>query len=918
MREPPVAMPERRTATPSEAILAVSRLLGETAASSGPDAVRASLAREARELFGVDGALLLAVDERQRSLSVLAADPAGPDSQARAGHALVTVPAVRDLLELRLSVAHGSLEDTPLAAAIGWRAPSPTVLFVPVRDRERIGHVLALARSLVQPFSPAEQELAIAFAAAASGALAQVRLADEHATNMAQQSALARAAKTLNDSLDINQLLTAICAEAQAIIGADNSGIYLGDKETGLVAEAVFDHDRRVLGYRLPSGKGLAGQVAETGASQLTNDYQATADPGPDSPFTDVRSAIAVPMVWDGELRGVLSVGYRRPHAAGSDELRLLETFAELAAAACRNANAATGLALAARTDALTGCLNHAALQDGLRGEIERSTRSAQNLSLILVDLDHFKQVNEEHGHLVGDEVLRRVGHSLRSSVRPYDLCARYGGDEFAIVCADTDEHDAALVAGRAISKLTAMLSELDDAEGAGATAGIARWIPGQTATGLLEEADRALLYGKQQQRRGETILSSDVPAGFRPGRFKRAEASAALHDTVRASLGSDTLHAQRQAERLQKRTRQLVLANALGARLAGMQDVNGIVTAAVDELHRAFGYFLCAVIRLREDDFVEGASLRGAAFVRLGEQSWSQPRHAGVIGRCLRERRVVMVNDVSAEPAFESTSETAATRAELVAPIWVGGRLWGCVNIEEDHVDAFDDDDARLVQMVADQVGAALRSAQLYEQLEGAYLGTAEVLAAALEARDAMIGGPFSSIVSLCTQVAERLGMAEPELRDLRYAAALHDIGTIAVPHEILDKPGPLDPQERAVMERHPLVGEQILSPVHYLDGVARLVRHAHERWDGAGYPAGLRGDAIPLAARVIFASDAYSAMLSERPHRGGRSEAQARDELRAGAGSQFDPRVVDALLSALEPDAEVASAPSEGWQSG
>ncbi|MEO6496903.1 MAG: GAF domain-containing protein [Solirubrobacteraceae bacterium] len=910
-------MPEHRTATPSEAMLAVSRLLGETAASTGPDAVRASLVREARELFGVDGALLLAIDERQRSLSVLSADPPGPDSQARAGHALVTVPAVRDLLELRLSVAHGSLEDTPLAAAIGWRASSPTVLFVPVRDHDRINQVLALARSHVQPFSSAEQELAIAFAAAASGALAQVRLTDEHARHSARQSALARAAKTLNQSLDLSKLLTAICGEAQAIVDADSSAIYLGDQETGMVAEVIYDLDRQVLGFRLPVGEGMAGRVAQTGESLLSNDYQGEIQPPPDSPFAGLLSAIAVPMSWDGELRGVLSVGYTRPHAAGSDELRLLETFAELAAAACCNANAATGLALAARTDSLTGCLNHAALQEGLRGEIERSTRTAQNLSLILIDLDHFKRVNEEHGHLVGDEVLRRVGHSLRSSVRLYDLCARYGGDKFAIVCTDTDEHEAALVAGRAISKLTASLSEIDDAEGAGATAGVARWIPGQTATAVLEEADRALLFGKQQ-RRGGTILSSEVPVGFRHGRFRRAEASAAQHDSVRVSPGSDTVHAQRQAERLQKRTRQLVLANALGARLAGMQDVGGIVTAAVDELHRAFGYFLCAVIRLREDGFVEGASLRGAAFTRLGERSWSQPRHSGIIGRCLRERRVVMVNDVSGEPAYESTSETDGTRAELVAPIWVGGRLWGCVNIEEDHLDAFDDDDARLVQIVADQVGAALRSAQLFEQLEGAYLGTAEVLATALQARDAVFGGPFSSIVGLCTEVAERLGMGESDLRDLRYAAALHDIGTIAVPQAILDKPGPLDPQERAVMERHPLVGEQILAPVEYLAGVARLVRHAHERWDGTGYPDGLGGVAIPLAARVIFACDAYSAMLSERPHRGGRSEAQAREELRAGAGSQFDPRVVDALLSVLEPDAEVASVPSEGWQSG
>jgi HD-GYP domain-containing protein (c-di-GMP phosphodiesterase class II) len=139
--------------------------------------------------------------------------------------------------------------------------------------------------------------------------------------------------------------------------------------------------------------------------------------------------------------------------------------------------------------------------------------------------------------------------------------------------------------------------------------------------------------------------------------------------------------------------------------------------------------------------------------------------------------------------------------------------------------------------------------------------------------------------------------------LRDLRYGAVLHDIGKIAVPQAILAKPGPLDPAERAIMERHPLVGEQILAPVEFLAGVAALIRHEHERWDGAGYPDGLAGDDIPLGARIIFACDAYHAMLSERPYRDALPDDQARGELSANAGSQFDPLVVNALLAVLSP---------------
>ncbi len=149
---------------------------------------------------------------------------------------------------------------------------------------------------------------------------------------------------------------------------------------------------------------------------------------------------------------------------------------------------------------------------------------------------------------------------------------------------------------------------------------------------------------------------------------------------------------------------------------------------------------------------------------------------------------------------------------------------------------------------------------------------------------------------------------MDEPARRDLRLGAVFHDIGKIAVPEAILNKPGPLTPEERAVIERHTLVGERILAPVEFLAGVCRLVRHEHERWDGGGYPDGLAGEAIPLGARVIFACDALHAMTSDRPYRRALPAAIAHAELRRHAGTQFDPRVVAALLAevgAMEPAA-------------
>ena len=183
-----------------------------------------------------------------------------------------------------------------------------------------------------------------------------------------------------------------------------------------------------------------------------------------------------------------------------------------------------------------------------------------------------------------------------------------------------------------------------------------------------------------------------------------------------------------------------------------------------------------------------------------------------------------------------------------MVVPLWVGEDLWGVINVEEVTAAAFGDDDLLLLQTVAAQVGSAMRSALLYERLERAYLGTAEALAAALEAKDAYTADHARSIVEQAEAVGLRLGLDDEDLRDLRFAAVFHDIGKISVPEAILHKDGPLDREERAIMERHTVVGEQILQPVEFLAGVRKLVRHEHERWDGRGYPDGLSGLEIPL----------------------------------------------------------------------
>jgi HD-GYP domain-containing protein (c-di-GMP phosphodiesterase class II) len=189
--------------------------------------------------------------------------------------------------------------------------------------------------------------------------------------------------------------------------------------------------------------------------------------------------------------------------------------------------------------------------------------------------------------------------------------------------------------------------------------------------------------------------------------------------------------------------------------------------------------------------------------------------------------------------------------------------------------------------------------------ELSHAYRGTALLLGDVVEADDAYTGSHSRDVVSLSVGVAEHLGLDARGRRDTEFVALLHDVGKIRIPNEIINKPGPLTPEERVVVETHTVIGEEMLDRVGgVLGNVGHLVRSCHERFDGDGYPDGLAGEEIPLVARIVCCCDAYSAMTTDRPYRAGRSAAEALVELQRCAGTQFDPAVVAALTRVVGSD--------------
>ncbi len=182
---------------------------------------------------------------------------------------------------------------------------------------------------------------------------------------------------------------------------------------------------------------------------------------------------------------------------------------------------------------------------------------------------------------------------------------------------------------------------------------------------------------------------------------------------------------------------------------------------------------------------------------------------------------------------------------------------------------------------------------------LRQSLVGMIRSLVTALDARDMATGHHSSRVAENAVAVARAMGMSESAIREVQLAGFLHDVGKIGIPDDILTKQGPLTPEEWTIMERHTVFGYEILDPVPIAEGIKLAVRHSHERWDGRGYPDGLSGEQIPLAARVIAVADAYEALTTERSYRPAQSPQKAVEAIKRNAGVQFDPKVVEAFLS-------------------
>jgi putative nucleotidyltransferase with HDIG domain len=274
-----------------------------------------------------------------------------------------------------------------------------------------------------------------------------------------------------------------------------------------------------------------------------------------------------------------------------------------------------------------------------------------------------------------------------------------------------------------------------------------------------------------------------------------------------------------------------------------------------------------------------------------------------GIAGYVARTGQTLNVPDAYSDPRFNREVDRQTgyrTKAILCAPMKnIRGEIIGVIQIlNKLDGDRFTEDDQIILEAFAAQAAIAVENALLYRKIERTYDQILQALVAQLDLRDVETENHSLRVVEYTLLIARGMGFHGRTLRPIRWGAMLHDIGKIGIPDNILHKPGKLTPQEWEIMKTHPVKGYEALKEIGFLADALPIVRHHHERYDGKGYPDGLRGNEIPIGARIFAVADAFDAMTSDRPYRKAMPVEKAIGEIVANSGTQFDPSVVGVFL--------------------
>jgi diguanylate cyclase (GGDEF)-like protein len=626
--------------------------------------------------------------------------------------------------------------------------PAKCLIAAPIfLDNKAAGIMVAMHPDREFVFEQRDLDVLVTAAGQASVAVENARLFAEEQRRSRQLAFLNNISRTAISSDDPVHMLSQIAGEIQKNFSFDHIGIGLldyGTKEIEIKAEAGAT--AHAMGRRIPLGAGILGRVARTGERALVQN----ALPGNLSGILpDSRAVLCIPITYGEMLLGVLNIENRNENAFSPQDVLILNTLADLLATALHNAFVFQKLQQQSITDGLTGIKTRRFFWEALSAEWKRASRSGRPFSVVLIDLDKFKEVNDTMGHFEGDLVLARVGRLLEQKSRQSNVVARYGGDEFIVLMPETGAEQAQVLAER-----------------------LRQW------------------------------LASDPMLGEH-------------HVTGSFGVASFPMHG------------------------FSIEDIIRVADAGMYVSKRSGGNLVSTA-----QEFVEGQD-----FARQRQQI-----SAYIEGFLQRERS-----------GPEQLEELTSTLSKL------------CTGDEECNVPL------------------------LKESIES--------LSRAAESRELRTAGHGDLVARYAEVIARGLGLSSEETADLVYAARVHDVGKIFVPDRILNKPGPLTDDEFLQVKMHAHVGAEIVGTIPHSAMMREAIEHHHQRFDGSGYPDGLRGEEAPLWARIIALTDAYANMVTEQSFSAARTPDQALEELAHMSGTRFDGMLVRVLLRGLKSEHRASS---------
>jgi diguanylate cyclase (GGDEF)-like protein len=584
--------------------------------------------------------------------------------------------------------------------------------------------------------------------------------------------------------------------------------------------------------------------------------------------------AVSAPLCADGEAFGAVLVVLPANVGATADA-ELVAAVADLASAALANERRLALTHAEARRDALTGLANKRAFDECLETALRDAADGDKSVSLVVFDLDDFKDVNDRDGHLVGDEVLREVGRVLMRVVRADDEVFRIGGEEFAIVVNGT----SAVAVGVAERVRAALAEHRRGHVLPTVSVGVATFPKHASSAGdLPRKADTALYAAKFAGKNCIQVFSGE-----------RVDA---LVPDVPVEL--DAASGPRPLE--QRGLRLLVVDDDAALRIL-LRTTFEVVDIEVEEADSAEA--ASELIASRPPNVVVlDVGMPGMDGLTFCRQLKADPATAG-IGVVLLTGTEGGTEDAAGECGADAFLRKPFSPLELLNAVEriAGGLYEGpfrlADNPPEEQLILYAQDLRRLLEVERGQRALIQR----------AYRETVMALAGALESKDTGTGAHSQRVQRYAIELARGLDPALLEDESVEYGFLLHDVGKIGIPDKVLLKKGSLSSSEKRLLETHTVLGEQLLSGVALLQGEGlQIVRHHHERWDGRGYPDGLGRAEIPLGARVFAVADALDAMTSDRPYRRAQSWEAATTEIVREAGRQFDPSVVEAFSERQE----------------